>query len=61
MTALFNAGSGNGTLEDVQGVLNNMINTLTTHMRQAGQPGFREPAVREMNDYTSCIQTRWAW
>jgi hypothetical protein len=61
LTALFNAGSGNGTLEDLDGVLKNMTGTLTTYMRQAGQRGFSEPAVGKMYGYTSCIQIRWAW
>jgi hypothetical protein len=61
LAVLLNAGSGNGTLADLQGVLSNMTGTLTTYMRQAGQPGFSEPAVGKMYDYNSCIQVRWAW
>jgi hypothetical protein len=61
LTALYNAGTGNGTLEDVQGFMGNMTSTLTTYMRQAGQQGFSESANGDMYEYTSCIEIRWAW
>ncbi|KAF2852083.1 hypothetical protein T440DRAFT_553998 [Plenodomus tracheiphilus IPT5] len=61
MLALFNAGSGNGTLEDVEGILRNITDSLTTYMRQAGAAGFSDPVMGEMYDYTSCIKVRWAW
>lgn len=61
LTALYNGGSGNGTLEDVQGMLKNMTDGLTTYIRQAGTPDASEPAMGDMYNYTSCIQVRWAW
>jgi hypothetical protein len=61
LTALYNAGSGNGTLEDVEGLLRGMTDTLTTYMRKAGDPGLSVPATAEMHESTSCIQVRWAW
>jgi hypothetical protein len=61
LTALYNAGTGNGTLEDVESLLRGMTDTFTTYMRQAGDPGLSVPATAEMHESTSCIQVRWAW
>jgi hypothetical protein len=61
LTALYNAGSGNGTLQDVERTLRGMTDTFTTYIRKAGDPGLSVPATAEMHENTSCIQVRWAW
>lgn len=61
LTALWHAGSGNGTLEDVQGLMRSMADTLTAYMRQAGEKGFSAAATGTMREQTNCIQVRWAW
>ena len=59
VVALYNAGSGNGTLEDLQGIMRNVTDALTTYIRQAGDEGFSEPAIGDMSDYATCVQVRW--
>jgi hypothetical protein len=61
LNALYNAGSGKGTLKDVEDRLRGMTDTFTTYMRQAGDPGLSVPMTGEMHESTSCIQVRWAW
>lgn len=61
LAAIYIAGSETGTLEDVQGIMRNMTDAITTHMRQAGDEGFSEPAAGEMYDSITCILVRWGW
>jgi hypothetical protein len=61
LTALWYAGSGNGTLEDVQGLMRSMTDTLTAYIRHAGEPEFSERVSGIMREQTNCIQVRWAW
>ncbi|PVH92305.1 hypothetical protein DM02DRAFT_543964 [Periconia macrospinosa] len=61
LMAIWNAGSGNGTLEDLQGMMSSMTNSLTTHIRQNGWEGFKTPATGEMYRITTCVHVRWAW
>lgn len=61
LTALYNGGSGNGTLKDVEGMLKNMTDGLTTYMRQADSAVESYRALGDMYNYTSCIEVRWAW
>ena len=61
LKAVYFAGTGNGTLKDVQDIVRSITDSFTTHMRQAGQKGSSEPAVGVMYTDASCIQVRWAW
>lgn len=61
MHVLFAAGSGKGTLDDVQNALRSMTDTITTHVRQTGNKGFSTPAQGTMFADTTCIEVRWAW
>jgi hypothetical protein len=61
LIALYNAGSGKGTLEDTQSCMHDITSSLTTYMHQAGDEGFSESATGEMYEYASCVQVKWAW
>jgi hypothetical protein len=61
LKSIYFAGTGTGTLKDVQDIVRSITNSFTTHMRQAGDKGSSEPAVGVMYTNTSCIQVRWAW
>jgi hypothetical protein len=55
LITLYNAGSGEGRLEDLQTFMRDITNTLTTHIRQAVEKNFSEPATGEMYEYTICV------
>lgn len=61
LLALYRAGSGNRTLEDFQGIVRNVTDSLTTYIRQATVGDLSKPATGEMFDNTTCVQVRWAW
>lgn len=61
LRAVFNAGSANGSLEDLQSIMRNVTSALTTHIRQTGAKGLSEPALGLMFQYTTCVRVRWAW
>ncbi|KAI8933165.1 hypothetical protein NX059_009806 [Plenodomus lindquistii] len=61
LSALYSAGSGNGTLEDVQGVFTNITDAITTYMRHVSDPEYSNPAIGVMYINMTCIQVRWAW
>lgn len=44
LVALYNAGSGKRTLDDVQRLMDNITEALTIHIRQTGSGGFSEPS-----------------
>lgn len=59
--ALANAGSGNGTLEDVRAFFTNVTDTMTTHMRMHGARYQSEPVRGAVVYNTVCIHVRWEW
>lgn len=61
LMAIYNAGSGNGTLKDVQGIMRRVTDAITTHIRQKGLMGSDEFAMGEMHQYTTCVSVRWEW
>lgn len=67
LIALWNAGSGNGTLEDVQGFMRKVADSVTTYIRQPRFNGpdwlhkLNEPAIGEVIYNTTCVRIRWTW
>ncbi|KAF1844329.1 uncharacterized protein K460DRAFT_369193 [Cucurbitaria berberidis CBS 394.84] len=61
MMAIWHAGSGNGTLEDISGLMKNISDSLTTHIRQHGHANLSQPARGEVHYNTVCIRVQWAW
>lgn len=61
LAAVRGAGSGQGSLEDVQGVMRNISDSLTTYVRQTGDKRFSDPAVGKMYKTSTCIQISWLW
>ena len=51
---IYYAGTGNSTLEDVQGIMGNATEGLTARIRQYGTYGFSKPAIGEEFEYTIC-------
>jgi hypothetical protein len=60
LKAIYYAGTKNSRLKDVQDIMRSIIDSFTTHMRQAGDKGSSELAVGVMYTNASCIQVRWA-
>lgn len=61
LAAIYYPGSGKGTFQDVQGVMDYLTETLTIQIRQRGQAGYSEPATGDMYDSVTCSQVRWEW
>jgi len=61
MKAIFNAGSGNGTLEDMNGLIKNVSDTITIFIRQNGNATKSEPVHGDVRYNTVCIKVQWAW
>ncbi|KAF2874040.1 hypothetical protein BDV95DRAFT_604257 [Massariosphaeria phaeospora] len=67
LKALWHAGSGNGTLEDVSGVIRNVTDSLTTHIRRTpsayrdGATTYNTPIRGQVHYNTTCIRIRWIW
>lgn len=61
LLAMWFAGTGNGTLEDISGLMRNVTDAVTVYMRDSG-PGFRSaPVVGDVHYTTVCIHVRWPW
>ncbi|OAL56194.1 hypothetical protein IQ07DRAFT_581577 [Pyrenochaeta sp. DS3sAY3a] len=61
LMAIWNAGSGNGTLEDMSALMRNISETLTTHVRHNGNGNFSQPFTGEVHYNSTCISVRWEW
>ncbi|KAF2012063.1 hypothetical protein BU24DRAFT_425893 [Aaosphaeria arxii CBS 175.79] len=61
LMSLWNAGSGNGTIADVDGMVRNMTDAMTTYMRRNGLENFTAPAIGDVHFNTTCVEVRWVW
>lgn len=61
LMAIWHAGSGNGTLEDMSGFMKNISDSLTIHVRQHGHPNLSQPVLGETHSNTVCIRVQWEW
>ncbi|KAF2758431.1 hypothetical protein EJ05DRAFT_485561 [Pseudovirgaria hyperparasitica] len=61
LTAVYNAGSGNGTLEDVQGLFNNVSDALSLVIRANGNASFNDPTFGIATERATCIAIQWPW
>ncbi|CAO2652568.1 Nn.00g008510.m01.CDS01 [Neocucurbitaria sp. VM-36] len=61
LMAIWHAGSGNGTLEDISGLMKNISDSLTTHIRQHGHVNLSQPVLGEVHYNTVCIRVQWEW
>ena len=61
LLAIWYAGTGNGTLEDISDLMRNVADAVTVYMRDSG-PEFRSiPVVGDVHYTTVCIHVRWPW
>jgi len=60
MMAVWKAGSGNGTLEDISGLMRNISDTLTTFIREQ-KSELNNSILGEVHYNSLCIRIRWAW
>lgn len=61
LQAIWHAGSGNGTFEDFRGIVENVTNQLTVHVRQHGEEGLSDFVQGEVHYSTVCLQVNWQW
>lgn len=67
LIALWGSGSGNGTLEDVEGFMRKIADYVTTYMRNSGTKDFdwldelNGPALGQVFYNTTCVRIRWTW
>lgn len=61
LMAIWYAGSGNGTFEDMSALMKNISETLTTHVRHHGNANLSQPFTGEVHYNTVCIRVRWEW
>lgn len=61
LLAVWNAGSSNGTLSDFTGLIKNISDAVTTHLRLNGEEYQSDAAHGEMNYNTVCIHVHWPW
>lgn len=61
LLAVWNAGSGNGTLDDFIGLIKNISDAVTTHLRLNGEDYQSDTAYGEVHYNTVCIHVRWPW
>ncbi|KAF2678046.1 hypothetical protein K458DRAFT_143423 [Lentithecium fluviatile CBS 122367] len=61
LMAIWNTGSGNGTLEDMRGIFSNIEEAITTHLRIAGPHVYGEPVKGLVWYDTTCMRIRWGW
>jgi hypothetical protein len=59
--AVWNAGSGNGTLDDFTGLIKNISDAVTTHLRLNGEDYQSDAAHGEVHYNTVCIRVHWPW
>ncbi|KAF3050053.1 hypothetical protein E8E11_008190 [Didymella keratinophila] len=59
--ALWHAGTGNGTFDDIDGIMRNISDALTAYIRQNGKPWKNKPASGTVYYNTVCIHVRWVW
>ncbi|KAL6705585.1 hypothetical protein ACN47E_006532 [Coniothyrium glycines] len=59
--AIYQAGSGNGTLQDISDLMKNVSDALTTHVRQHGTINMSEPMLGTVQHNTVCIRVQWEW
>lgn len=61
LLAVWNAGSGNGTLDDFTGLIKNISDAVTTHLRLNGEDCQSDAAHGEVHCNTVCIHVHWPW
>jgi hypothetical protein len=57
--AFYNAGNIN--LASVQSTFENIAQSMTVHMRNAGNASYSAPALGQVINQETCVQVRWAW
>ena len=61
LLAIWNAGSGNGTLDDLSGLVKSISTAVTNYVRQHDSTYQSEPARGQVRYNTVCINLRWPW